>query len=76
MLVSLLEAWDDRAGLILPTSDHGNLEGLITHERMPNLVPTLVVGAPELRRDFIQTMEDLMHIAPAILSTANGPVRH
>lgn len=63
----LLEAWDDQTGLILITSDHGNLEDLSTRRHTTNPVPALVVGAPELRRKFTGRITDLTHVSPAIL---------
>lgn len=62
---ALLEAWDDRAGLIVLTSDHGNLEDLTHRHHTRNLVPTLVIGAQ--RHAFARGLNDLTHFAPAIL---------
>ena len=45
VLGGLLDAWDDNSGLILVTSDHGNLEDLATHRHTSNPVPALLVGA-------------------------------
>ena len=67
-LEGLLNAWDDRSGLILLTSDHGNLEDLSTRHHTTNPVLALLVGAPELRRSFSAELEDLTDIAPAILN--------
>jgi len=65
-LEGLVAAWDDLSGLILLTSDHGNLEDLSTRHHTTNPVPALLIGAPELRRDFSAKLEDLTDIAPAI----------
>jgi hypothetical protein len=54
VLGGLLDAWDDREGLILLTSDHGNLEDLSTRRHTTNPVPALLIGAPELRARWIQ----------------------
>jgi hypothetical protein len=54
VLGGLLDAWDDGEGLILLTSDHGNLEDLSTRRHTYNPVPALLVGAPDLRRHWIQ----------------------
>jgi 2,3-bisphosphoglycerate-independent phosphoglycerate mutase len=67
VLGGLLASWDDVAGLILITSDHGNLEDLATRGHTTNPVPALVVGAPELRRRFTAGLHDLAGVAPAIL---------
>jgi bisphosphoglycerate-independent phosphoglycerate mutase (AlkP superfamily) len=53
-------------GLILLTSDHGNMEDLSVRKHTANPVPALVIGAPEARRKFTAGMTDLTHIAPAI----------
>lgn len=54
VLGGLLDAWDDRSGLILFTSDHGNLEDLSTRKHTTNPVPALLIGAPELRAKWLQ----------------------
>jgi 2,3-bisphosphoglycerate-independent phosphoglycerate mutase len=66
MLGGLLQAWDDRAGLIVITSDHGNVEDLSHRHHTLNPVPTLVIGAA--RAAFGQGMSDLTHFAPAVLN--------
>lgn len=68
MLGGLLAAWDDAAGLILITSDHGNLEDLATRGHTLRPVPALVIGAPALRRRFTAGLHDLAGVAPAILA--------
>ena len=71
MLGALLSAWDDDAGLILLTSDHGNLEDLSTHGHTRNPVPGLLIGALPLRRAFAAGLIDLTGITPAILHLLN-----
>lgn len=66
VLGGLLAAWDDATGLILVTSDHGNMEDLSVRGHTLNPVPALVIGAPELRRRFIAGLNDLTDVAPAI----------
>ena len=63
----LLAAWDDEAGIILITSDHGNLEDLSVRGHTMNPVPALVIGAPELRRRFTAGLRDLADVTPSIL---------
>jgi len=53
----LLDAWDDRQGLILLTSDHGNLEDLSTRRHTSNPVPALLIGNEELRGQFVDALE-------------------
>ncbi len=76
VLGSLVQAWDGDQGLILLTSDHGNLEDMHTRHHTLNPVPLLLVGSKPLRQAFIDALErhrscrsmlDLTDIAPAIL---------
>jgi hypothetical protein len=67
VLGGLLSIWDDEAGIILITSDHGNLEDLTIRNHTRNLVPAIVVGAPELRASFTHNLKDLTDIHPEIL---------
>jgi hypothetical protein len=71
VLGGLLEAWDDNAGLIVITSDHGNLEDLSHTHHTFNRVPTFVIGAAG--RAFADGLSDLTHFAPAILRTLPAP---
>lgn len=64
VLGGLLGAWDDASGLIVITSDHGNLENLEHRHHTLNRVPTLVIGAD--RAAFAEGLSDLTHLAPAI----------
>jgi bisphosphoglycerate-independent phosphoglycerate mutase (AlkP superfamily) len=53
---------------VLITSDHGNLEDLSTRRHTANPVPGLVVGAPGLRQNFCDGLNDLTGIAERILA--------
>lgn len=66
VLAGLLSSWEDEQGLILVTSDHGNMEDLSTRRHTYNKVPALVIGDPELRHKFSEKLQDLTDIAPAI----------
>jgi len=66
VLRGLLAAWDDAQGIILLTSDHGNMEDLATRRHTDAPVPCLVFGAPSARREFCRNLSDLTGIAPAI----------
>lgn len=66
VLGGLLDAWDDENGLILLTSDHGNLEDLSTRRHTDSPVPLLLVGNAGAREKF-SGMKDLTGVAPAIL---------
>lgn len=67
VLAALLEDWDDQNGLVLITSDHGNLEDLSTRRHTSNPVPCLIIGARHLRLAFAAELRDLTDIAPAIM---------
>jgi hypothetical protein len=63
----LVEDWND--GLILVTSDHGNMEDLSTRRHTDAYVPALVIGNKSARDEFTRDMKDLTDIAPAIWKT-------
>jgi len=67
VLGGLLGGWDDQQGLILITSDHGNMEDLSTRRHTPNPVPALLIGEPALRQTFLSGLKDITGITPAIL---------
>jgi len=69
VLGGLLEKWDDEQGLILLTSDHGNMEDISTRKHTPNAVPILVMGKSTARKKFTHELKDLTGIAPRILET-------
>jgi bisphosphoglycerate-independent phosphoglycerate mutase (AlkP superfamily) len=75
MLAGLLDIWDDDAGLVVITSDHGNMEDLSTRRHTLNPVPALVIGAPDLRREFCAELHALTDVQPAIIKaiTATNP---
>jgi 2,3-bisphosphoglycerate-independent phosphoglycerate mutase len=74
---SLIRAWDFNDGLILLTSDHGNLEDLSSRRHTKNNVPLLIIGSNRQRKRFVNLLVesqalserlDLTSIAPAIIS--------
>jgi hypothetical protein len=67
VLGGLADAWED--GLILVTSDHGNMDDLSTRKHTDANVPALVIGDKAAREEFTRDMKDLTHIAPAIWKT-------
>lgn len=71
----LLKSWDDNNGLLLITSDHGNLEDLSTRRHTLNPIPALLVGAPEVRQAFARDLVDLTGVTPAILKLLVTPAR-
>jgi hypothetical protein len=67
VLGGLVEEWKD--GLILVTSDHGNMEDLSTRRHTDAPVPALVIGNKTARAEFTRNMKHLTDIAPAIWKT-------
>jgi hypothetical protein len=67
VLGGLFDTWDDDQGLLLITSDHGNLEDLSTRRHTANPVPGLVVGSSGLRQQFCTGLRDLTGITGRIL---------
>jgi hypothetical protein len=45
VMAGVLDAWDDREGLVIITSDHGNLEDISKRQHTENDVPTVIIGA-------------------------------
>jgi hypothetical protein len=70
VLGGLVESWED--GLILVTSDHGNMDDLSTRKHTAADVPALVIGDKSAREEFTQNMKNLTDIAPAIWKTVMG----
>ncbi len=66
VLRGLVAAWDNSAGLILITSDHGNMEDLSTRRHTDARVPGLLIGSSAARLAFASDLHDLSGIAPAI----------
>lgn len=70
VLKGLLSVWKNEDGLILLTSDHGNMEDLSTRKHTANHVPLLLFGDKALRKEFNQ-IKQLTEIAPAIAKVLN-----
>lgn len=66
VLESLVEHWNMEDGLIVLTSDHGNMEDLSTRRHTDAHVPLLLFGSKTARQQFQAGMVDLTGIAPAI----------
>ena len=65
VLKGLLANWQGEDGLILLTSDHGNMEDLGTRKHTAAQVPLLLFG-DKTKRDAFANVSDLTGIAPAI----------
>jgi hypothetical protein len=67
VLGGLLDNWNDQEGMILITSDHGNMEDLSTRRHTANPVPALLVGDQKLRSDFATELTDITGVAAAVM---------
>jgi hypothetical protein len=64
VLTGLLAAWDWEKGLILITSDHGNVEDLAVRTHTRNPVPTILVGQDHAK--LAAQVRDLTDLAPIV----------
>ncbi|MCL4527930.1 MAG: hypothetical protein M1282_00765 [Chloroflexi bacterium] len=67
ILGGLTENWNDSEGLILITSDHGNMEDLSTRRHTGAKVPGLLIGSSKARAAFSSGLNDLTGIYARIL---------
>lgn len=70
VMAGVIDTWDDDEGLIIITSDHGNMEDLSHGKHTDNLVPTMVIGRG--KRRFAEGFGSLTDIAPRILAYLSG----
>ena len=63
-LAGILSEWQDDEGLVVVTSDHGNIEEIGNRKHTENDVPTLVIGGR--RHEFAKNITDLSDLVPAI----------
>lgn len=69
-LSGLVKNWNTQEGLVLITSDHGNMENLEVKSHTLNPVPTIVIGRE--RHRVAERILDLTDITPAILDYLRG----
>lgn len=69
-LAGILAEWHNSDGLVVLTSDHGNIECIGGRGHTLNPVPTLVIGSA--RRSFADSLTDLTGFTPAILRAFDG----
>lgn len=62
VMAGVLETWADDEGLIIITSDHGNMEAIGDRHHTENLVPTVLIGAK--RHEFAANFSSLLDIVP------------
>jgi len=65
VLAGLLEIMGEEL-LVLVTSDHGNMEDLSTRRHTPAQVPCLLIGSKGARWKFVENLNSLAEITPAI----------
>jgi len=70
VMAGLLDAWDEREGLIIITSDHGNMEDLSHGKHTQNNVPTVVIGE---QKELFADLTDLTGFTPRILQLLEVP---
>jgi hypothetical protein len=62
VMAGALDAWDDDEGLIILTSDHGNMENVGDRHHTENDVPTLIIGREKAA--FADGLRDLSDLVP------------
>ncbi|MEO8397325.1 MAG: hypothetical protein ABI700_30290, partial [Chloroflexota bacterium] len=61
VMAGALAEWDDAEGLIVITSDHGNMENLSHGKHTENDVPTVIIGQEKARfAEGLHTLADLV----------------
>jgi bisphosphoglycerate-independent phosphoglycerate mutase (AlkP superfamily) len=63
-MAGVLDTWHDDEGLIVTTSDHGNLEDMSHGKHTENDVPTVVIGTGHAQRT--ASLYTLADIAPMV----------
>lgn len=62
VMAGVLEAWNDDEGLVIVTSDHGNMEVIGNRNHTENDIPTLVIG--NAKTTFADGFKDLTDYVP------------
>ncbi len=70
VMAGVLDEWNDEEGLILITSDHGNMEDLTHGKHTENDVPTIVIGRG--KEHFAEGFMTLADFVPRILQYLFG----
>lgn len=69
----LLEAWNETDGLLIITSDHGNIEDKESRSHTRNPVPTILAGVDHAA--LASRIHDLTDVATAVRATLGLPVK-
>lgn len=62
VIEGILSLWDDDEGLVILTSDHGNMEHIGDRKHTENDVPTLIIG--NAKKHFVGTFSRLTDFVP------------
>lgn len=62
VMAGVIEKWDDDEGLVIITSDHGNMEHIGSRNHTENDIPTLVIG--NAKAAFAEGFHDLTGYVP------------
>lgn len=69
----VLQTWDDTEGLVIITSDHGNMEDVSSRKHTENDVPTVIIGAEKHAfASGFQTLADFVPVMSRLLFSPNG----
>lgn len=73
VLCGLLSVWDDQHGLLIITSDHGNIEEKNHRQHTRNPVPTILVGSGHAQLAAnIKGLDDIAVVVRSVLGLAKG----
>lgn len=62
VMAGILDHWDDSEGLVIITSDHGNIEAIGDRKHTENDVPTVIIGRASARH--AENLTNLTHLVP------------
>ncbi len=65
VMAGVLDCWDDSEGLVIITSDHGNMEAIGSRKHTENEVPTVIIGQQKdvFQQDFHSLADFVPHMA-------------
>lgn len=70
VMAGILNTWDDAEGLVIITSDHGNIEAIGDRKHTENNVPTVIIGQNSARLS--DGLTDLTHLVPLMTNALFG----
>jgi bisphosphoglycerate-independent phosphoglycerate mutase (AlkP superfamily) len=63
VMAGVLSAWNDDEGVVIITSDHGNIEDIGNRHHTANRVPTVIIGE---QKDSFANLDNLADIVPCM----------